>query len=370
MLITELNRQLKRARTEVTNLLLSGSTETEKLNAADRQQIAIDEVLRRNMEKLRFELGPVICNALYDPQVIEIMVNPPDGQIWLDRLVLGMEYTGEKIPSAQILAGIGTIAAMLETEINDKSPILEGELPIGGSRVEATIPPVSKSPGLTIRKHSSVVFPMTQYVEEKRITQEGHLFLREVLRARKNILIAGGTGSGKTTFANSLLAMLKDISPMDRILLLEDTYELQCKMRNVYSMCTVAPTSGRSEINMQTLVQTSLRQRPDRIIVGEVRSGVALDLLKSWNTGHPGGICTVHANSAVSSLIRLEHLISEVSVNSMKALIGEAVDIVVFLKKIAKIGPVVTEIMVVKRFNNKTGEYEHDYFQQSKTFNL
>jgi type IV secretion system protein VirB11 len=345
---------------------LAGTVQMKNVNAADRQQIAMEEFMRRNMEKLRFELGSVICDALDDPQVIEIMVNPPDGKIWLDYLMLGIKDSGQRASASQLLAAIGTIAAMLKTEVNSKMPILEGELPIGGSRVEATIPPVSKSPGITIRKHASVVFPMSQYVEEKRITDEARVFLMDALETRKNILIVGGTGSGKTTFANSLLALLKDICPADRILLLEDTYELQCEMDNVYSMRTMIRLSGSSEITMQTLVQTSLRQRPDRIIVGEVRNGVALDLLKSWNTGHPGGISTIHANSAESSLIRLEQLISEVSVNSMKALIGEAVDIVVFLKKIAKVGPVVTEIMTVNGFDSQTGEYECEYFLKSK----
>jgi type IV secretion system protein VirB11 len=335
-------------------------------SAADMRQMAMEEFTRRNMEKLRFELGGEICAALDDPAVIEIMVNPPDGKIWLDIIATGIKYTGETIPAARTLAAIGTIAAMLKTEVNDRIPILQGELPIGGARVEATIPPVSKSPGITIRKHSSVVFPMTQYVDEKRITVEGHAFLREALRTRKNILVAGGTGSGKTTFVNSLLAMLRDICPADRILLLEDTPELRCEMENVYSMCTVTSVAGKSEVSMQTLVQTSLRQRPDRIIVGEVRSGVALDLLKSWNTGHPGGICTVHANSAESSLIRLEQLISEVSVNSMKALVGEAVDVVVFLKRRAGTGPAVTEIMTVKGYDGKSGEYGCEYFLRSE----
>ncbi|MDR0580528.1 MAG: P-type conjugative transfer ATPase TrbB [Holosporaceae bacterium] len=341
---------------------------TGESNAADNQQIAIEESMRRNMEKLRFELGPVICNALDDPKVTEIMVNPPDGRIFLDRLVTGMEDTGENIPEPKLLAGIGTIAAILKTEVNNKYPLLKGELPIGGARIQATISPASKTSGITIRKHARMVFPLNQYVEEKRLTEEGFIFLRESLRSRKNILIVGGTGSGKTTFANSLLAMLKEICPMDRIVMLEDTYELQCKMRNHYSLCTVEGVTEEDKIDMQMLVETSLRMRPDRIVVGEVRNGAALDLLKSWNTGHPGGICTIHANSAEGALSRLELLILEVSVGSMKALIGEAINIIVFLKKIAKIGPVVTEIMVLNEFNNQTGEYEYDYFQKSEEF--
>lgn len=309
---------------------------------SDAQQLANEEILRRNMDKLRHELGSVICHALDDKEVIEIMVNP-DGYIWLDRLSSGMERTGKKISPERLLAALGTIAAMLRTELNKHSPILEGELPLDGSRVEGVIPPVVRSASVSIRKHSSAVFPISRYIAEGRISQAGWDYLRDAIETRKNILIAGGTGSGKTTFVNAILDALSRLREDDRVLILEDTVELQCKMPNVFGM----RTDAKSSTTMQKLVRASLRLRPDRIIVGEVRGGEALDLLKSWNTGHPGGICTVHANSARSSLIRMEQLISEVSKTPMKDLIGEALDVVVFLKRVAQIGPIVAEIVEV-----------------------
>jgi type IV secretion system protein VirB11 len=318
----------------------------------NHQQDAGEERQRRNMEKLRSELGAFICSALDNPDIVEIMANP-DGSIWLDYAKSGMKRTGKRIAASRLTAALGTIAAMLDTKINAFSPILEGELPLDGSRIEGTVPPISQGPGLTIRKHSSVVVPLNNYVEEKRISEEHAACLKDAVENRKNILVAGGTGSGKTTFVNALLDVLNELGPDDRLVVLEDTLELQYSLENVYSL----RTDDKSETTMQRLVKVSLRLRPDRIIVGEVRGGEALDLLKSWNTGHPGGISTLHANSAESALIRLEQLVSEVSVSSMKELIGEAVDIVVFLKRRSGKGPVVTEVLEVKGVDVKNGVY-------------
>lgn len=181
------------------------------------------------MEKLRHELGSIICNALDDKEVIEIMVNP-DGYIWLDRLSYGMENTGKKISPERLLAALGTIAAMLRTELNKNSPILEGELPLDGSRVEGVIPPVVKSASMSIRKHSSAVFPIERYIEEGRISKTGWGFLQDAIETRKNILIAGGTGSGKTTFVNAILDALAKLREDDRVLILEDTVELKLSL--------------------------------------------------------------------------------------------------------------------------------------------
>jgi type IV secretion system protein VirB11 len=322
----------------------------------DRQLDADEEKQRRNMEKLRNELGPVVCSALDDPEVVEIMVNP-DGKILLDYAKSKKKRTGKKLASSKRMAALGTIAAMLDTKINARFPTLEGELPLDGSRVTGTVPPVSQGPGLVIRKHSSVVVPLNSYIDEKRISEEHSVRLREAVENRKNILIAGGTGSGKTTFVNALLDVLNDLDTEERLVVLEDTLELQYSLEDVYSL----RTDVKSETTMQHLVRISLRLRPDRIIVGEVRGGEALDLLKSWNTGHPGGICTLHANSAESALIRLEQLVSEVSVTPMKELIGEAVDVVVFLKRRAGIGPVVSEVLEVKGVDVKSGIYHCDF---------
>ena len=325
------------------------------MNTAGKQQSAHDEILHRNTEKLRSEFGATICDALDNPEVIEIMVNP-DGRIWIDRLSHGMADTKKKISHDRLVAALGTIAAMLKTEINKHSPILEGELPLDGSRVEGILSPVMKAATLVIRKHSSAVFSMERYIAENRIDAKSWGFLKDAIVNRKNILVVGGTGSGKTTFVNAILDALSKYCPDDRLVILEDTVELQCTMENVLAM----RTDPQSNTTMQRLVKTSLRLRPDRIIVGEVRSGEALDLLKSWNTGHPGGICTIHANSAVSSLARMEQLISEVSRTPMKELIGEAIDVVVFLRRIAKFGPFVTEILSVKGVNEK-GLYDYEF---------
>ena len=310
------------------------------MNTADKQQSANDEILHRNTEKLRSEFGSAICDALDDPEVIEIMVNP-DGRIWVDRLSRGMADTKKKISHDRLVAALGTIAAMLRTEINKHSPILEGELPLDGSRIEGIISPVTKAATLVIRKHSSAVFPMERYVAENRIDAKSWEYLKNGLINRKNILIAGGTGSGKTTFVNAVLHALSKLCPGDRLVILEDTVELQCEMENILAM----RTDSQSDTTMQKLVKTSLRLRPDRIVV---------------NTGHPGGICTIHANSAVSSLSRMEQLISEVSRTPMKELISEAIDVIVFLRLLAGFGPFVTEILEVKGVNDK-GAYEYEF---------
>jgi type IV secretion system protein VirB11 len=322
---------------------------------AENRQNAAGEVLRRNTEKLRMELGTTICSALDDKEVIEVLVNP-DGRIWVDRLRKGMEDTKQRISQERLLAALGTVAAMLKTEINKSSPILEGELPLDGSRVEGIIPPVTRAASIAIRKHSSSVFPIERYIEEKRISEGNWEFLRDTILKRKNILIAGGTGSGKTTFVNAILDALANLSSEDRVLILEDTVELQCTMPNIFAM----RADANSGTTMQRLVKASLRLRPDRIIVGEVRGGEALDLLKSWNTGHPGGVCTVHANGAYSALIRLEQLVSEVSQTPMKDLIGEAIDVVVFLRRVVGLGPVVIEILEVEGVDD-TGKYRCRY---------
>jgi type IV secretion system protein VirB11 len=318
---------------------------------------ADEEKQRRNMEKLRNELGPLICSALDDPEVIEIMVNP-DGKIVLDYAKSPKKRTGKRLASSKRMAALGTIAAMLDTKINAHFPTLEGELPLDGSRIMGTVPPVSQGPGLTIRKHSSVVVPLNSYIDEDRISVEHAARLREAVENRKNILIAGGTGSGKTTFVNAILDVLNDLDPEERLVVLEDTLELKYSLEDVYSL----RADEKSETTMQRLVRISLRLRPDRIIVGEVRGGEALDLLKSWNTGHPGGICTLHANSAESALIRLEHLVSEVSVTPMKELIGESVDVIVFLKRRPGKGPVVAEVLEVKGVDVKSGGYDCEFY--------
>jgi type IV secretion system protein VirB11 len=308
---------------------------------------ATDEVIRRNLSKLRREMGDRIRQAMDDPTVVEVMLNP-DGTVWTDRLGKGMEFLCD-MSEVQALQMLGTIAHMLGTVINVKNPRVEGELPGDGSRVEGVIPPLVLRPSFNIRKKASSVFPLSQYVETGRAQPEDVEILRKAILTRKNILVVGGTGTGKTTFVNAIINEMKLLTPQHRLVILEDTAELQCTMDNYVAM------RSNDEVSMQDLLKITMRQRPDRIIVGEVRGKEALDMVKAWNTGHPGGVCTVHANDARAGLLRIEQLISEVSETPMRELIGEAIDVVAFLVRDPKIGPKLAELIAVDGVKN--GEY-------------
>ena len=298
-----------------------------------------EEVIRRNLEKLRREMGEEIRKAMDNPQVIEIMLNP-DGKVWIDKIGSGMEFLCY-MSAVQALQMLGTVAHMLGTVINYHNPVVEGELPGDGSRVEGVIPPIVPNPVFNIRKKASAIFSLAEYIKSGRTTDEDVHILCKAISARKNILVVGGTGTGKTTFVNAILNEMKTLTPHHRLLILEDTLELQCSMDNFVSMRT------SSDKSMQDLLKVTMRQRPDRIIIGEVRGKEALDMLKAWNTGHPGGVCTVHANDARAGLLRIEQLISEISQSSMRDLIAEAIDVVAFLVRDPHIGPKLSELISV-----------------------
>ena len=318
---------------------------------------AVDEVTRRNLDKLHREMGDEIRQAMDNPNVVEVMLNP-DGSVWIDTMENGMEYLC-KMPEVNALQMLGTIAHMLGTTIKHENPKVEGELPGDGSRVEGVIPPIVSHPVFNIRKKASSVYPLEQYIMEGRATNEDIELLRKTILARKNILVVGGTGTGKTTFVNAIINEMKLLTPKHRLILLEDTPELQCTMDNFLSMRT------NSTMSMQELLKITMRQRPDRIIIGEVRGKEALDMLKAWNTGHPGGVCTVHANDARAGLLRIEQLISEVSETPMRDLVAEAIDVVVFLVRDPKIGPKLSELIAVEGVRD--GQYVFRDLKQGGT---
>ena len=285
-----------------------------------------EEYQRRLHSKITRELGREVMTALQDDTVIEVMLNT-DGRLWCDRLGEGMSCIGEmSMPNA--LALLGTIADGLGTVITKQSPILEGELPLDGSRFEGLIPPVVARPTFTIRKKALLIYTLDDYVQQGIMIAKQKAQIQEAITSRRNILVVGGTGSGKTTLTNAIIAEMVALTPEDRLVIMEDTAEIQCKADNAVILRTSI------DISMQQLLRATMRLRPDRIIVGEVRGAEALALLKSWNTGHPGGIATLHANSADSGLVRLEQLIAESGIQAdMKALIDEAVDLVIFIEK-------------------------------------
>ena len=270
---------------------------------------------------MRRQLGAQICDRMTDPNVVEIMLNA-DGIVWEDRLGCGMTRIGEMLPqTAEAL--IATVASILRATVTRDNPIIECELPLDGSRFEAMIPPIVSGPVFTIRRKASQVFTFDDYVRTGIMSPGQRDALEHAVSERRNILICGGTTSGKTTLTNAVIHQIVAVHPHHRLVIIEDTAELQCAAPNYVQL------RATDTVDMRRLLKGTMRLRPDRIIVGEVRGGEALDMLKAWNTGHPGGCCTVHANSAQAAVIRIEQLIQEVSQNPMRRLIAEAVDLVV-----------------------------------------
>jgi len=286
---------------------------------------SVSEGRRRAM--LRTAMGPAIAAALADPLVIEVMINP-DGALRLDRLGEGRSDTGMRFDPAQVERIIRLVASHARAEVHAGAPIVSAELPPhgqgAGERFEGVLPPVSLAPCFSIRKPATRLYTLMDYVTDGIMSADAARLLSLAVVERRNILVAGSTSSGKTTLANALLAEMAHLD--ERILLIEDTRELQSPAAD-----TVALRTRPGSVTMADLVRSTLRLRPDRIIVGEVRGGEALDMLKAWNTGHPGGIATVHANSAASALLRVEQLIQEAVVTVPRRLIADAIDMVVFI---------------------------------------
>lgn len=279
--------------------------------------------IERRIRMLRTAMGPIITQALEDPEVVEVLLNP-DGSLWLDRLGSGRAPVGISMTPADAERIIRLVAAHVRAEVHAGSPILSAELPETGERFEGVLPPVVKAPAFAIRKRAVGVIRLDHYVTDNILTVHQADFLKKAVRGRLNILIAGGTSSGKTTMANALLAEMAVTG--DRVIILEDTMELQCSAEDHVPLRT-----RPGVVSMSELVRSTLRLRPDRIVIGEVRGGEALDLLKAWGTGHPGGVATIHAGSAMGALTRLEQLILEVALTPPRALIAEAVNVIVFI---------------------------------------
>jgi P-type conjugative transfer ATPase TrbB len=277
----------------------------------------------RRVQMLRTAMGPEIAAALDDPEVVEVMLNP-DGSLWLDRLGAGRQSTGVHMAPADAERIIRLVAAHVRAEAHGGAPILSAELPETGERFLGVMPPVVRAPSFAIRKPAVHILTLARYVADGILSEGQAAFLRTAVRERLNIIVAGGTSTGKTTLANALLDEIADTG--DRVLILEDTVELQCRADDHLAMRTEPGVS-----TMADLVRATLRLRPDRIVVGEVRGGEALDLLKAWGTGHPGGIATLHAGSAQGALTRLEQLIQEVSITVPRALIAETAHVIVFI---------------------------------------
>jgi type IV secretion system protein TrbB len=266
-----------------------------------------------------------ILKVLDDPETSDCMVNP-DGEVLSETIHGKITRIGQLSPQkAEGLANL--IASLMNASISAESPKLDGELPGYLARVSIVASPVSQSPVITIRKHARAIYTLDDYVNSDMLTHAQRDTLLEWVEKRLNIIVVGGTGSGKTTFLNALSLAISQINPEHRLLILEDTSELQCKGDNVVQMRSC------DEMSLQELVKAILRHRPDRIIVGEVRGKEAFDLLNAWSTGHAGGLASLHANSAQGTFIRLEQLLEMAVGSPARGLIAEAIDGIVYIEK-------------------------------------
>jgi type IV secretion system protein VirB11 len=282
-----------------------------------------NEVLVRSARMLRTALGSEIAGWLDDPEVVEVMLNP-DGRLWIDRLSDGLTATGSTLSQADGERIIRLVAHHVGAEVHAASPRLSAELPQSGERFEGLLPPVVAAPTFAIRKPAVAIFSLADYVARGVMAAAQAEVLRSAVRARSNILVAGGTSTGKTTLANALLAEVAKTG--DRVVLIEDTRELQCATPNLVALRTKDGVATLGD-----LVRASLRLRPDRIPIGEVRGAEALELLKAWGTGHPGGIATLHAGTALGALRRLEQLVQEAVPVVPRLLIAETIELIAVL---------------------------------------
>lgn len=286
-----------------------------------------ETVKKRVTERLRRDLGPLVEGALNDPKTTDILLNA-DGQLWLKRLGEPTRVIGT-MEAWRATSVMKTLAGLLGKTVGAKEPILDGELPFGNERFAGQLPPVVSSPCFAIRKPAITVFPLDSYVEQGIMTQAQCDAIKKAVRDHKNILVVGGTGSGKTTLINAVIQEMVDNDPNERVFIIEDTGEIQCSAINCVQYHTTL------EVSMTDLLKTTLRMLPDRIIVGEVRGSEALDLLDSWNTGHDGGAGTLHANSAESALQRLKSLVTrnKHAPTDIEPLIAEAVHVIVQINR-------------------------------------
>jgi len=304
-----------------------------------------DNLEDRAKQKLERDMGPLLMAALNDPKTVEIMLNA-DGKLWQERLGEKMVCIG-KLRPAQAEAIIKTIAGYHRKEITRSNPILEGEFPLDGSRFAGQLPPIVPYPTFAIRKKAIAIFTIEQYVTAGIMTSAQAAVLKTAVAMHRNILVIGGTGSGKTTLVNAIIHEMVVFDPSERIFIIEDTGEIQCAAENFVQYHTSL------DVTMTALLKTTLRMRPDRILVGEVRGPEALDLLDAWNTGHEGGAATLHANNAAAGLTRLKQLITRnaAAPSEIESLIGEVVHNVVHIARTPE-GRCIREIIEVSGYEN------------------
>jgi pilus assembly protein CpaF len=335
-----------------------------QLSRSDRERLA------REISDDVFGYGP-IEQLISDPSVSEIMVNGHD-QIWIERdgkiTQTGLQFTDD----AQLRRIITKMVGQVGRRIDESSPMVDARLP-DGSRVNAIIAPLSLSgPLLTIRRFSAERFDLEELVRIGTMSQESCDFLCSCIKAELNLLVSGGTGTGKTTMLNALSAAVPD---RDRIVTIEDAAELQLKQRHTLRLESRPKNiEGEGEITIRDLVRNALRMRPDRIIVGEVRGPEALDMLQAMNTGHEGSLSTIHANSPRDALSRLETMVLmagyDLPLRAIRHNVASALDLIVQIERLDDGTRHITAISEVQRMEGDVitlqplFEFKLDHFTQ------
>jgi P-type conjugative transfer ATPase TrbB len=291
--------------------------------------VASPPASERYTEMMMRYLGPRIVDAFRADDITEVYINPNDYRVRYDTRSRGRIDSGLTIDPVRVEMFLNAVATALGETLGGAQPFLEAELPAAGfrgSRLLGFIAPAASGPGFVARKRASTVYTLADYVASGTLTTRQGAALARAVDEHWNLVIAGGTNSGKTTLANALLSEVARRYPDERIVVLEDTVELQCPARD-----TLALRSGPT-VTLRDLVRRTLRANPDRIIVGEVRGAEALDLLDAWATGHPGGVATVHASSALGALRRFDRLAQRANVPSQAVLIAETVHVIVVMR--------------------------------------
>ena len=273
---------------------------------------------KRYKEALDYHFAPIL-EYFGDNRITDIESND-DGDVWAHHIDGSSRKLDVRLNPESIAAVGALLASKGQNDITDDNPFVSAVWPDPPYRIEIILPKAVRRPCMVIRRFAQIVYPLSHFIENGTLTQDQADLIRSLIINRKNLVISGETGSGKTTLMNTLL---KEIPPSDRLFIIEDTKELQCSAPNKVSVLTGDNYTARKA------VKNAMRFRPDRIIVGEVRDGAALDLLEAWNTGHPGGMCSIHANSPATVKLRLRSLIQQVSVSPQQDLIDATIDAVV-----------------------------------------
>ena len=310
--------------------------------------------------------GPDIAGLLKRDDIMEIYIND-DGFLRYISLTEGKRKTSVYLDPNKVRAIIELITGQAGKVVNADIPSISTEIVGYGCRFQGEIPPIVRNPQINIRKKATRIYTFDDYVNDGMLSQFHREFLEKAIAKRKNILVVGGTGTGKTTFLNAVLDAVARISPYHRIISLEDLPELQCPADDYSPMFVMQESTVDGVLfNMTRLLADCMRRSPDRIVIGEVRDGAAYTMLKAWNTGHPGGASTVHADTASSGLDRIESLALEdanapKNISVLRKLIGEAIDVVVSIVHVpledGRTGRKIHEMIEVGGYDSTSDKY-------------